>query len=168
MLLQLTSTSFSLNTDAVVSEVKTINVDSECSNQNIYLTWLNNLGGFDYWNFTAEKEKIVDVFDTQETTKDVFQNWPNSYGEFSDTIRQETSRQSRHQVLVRSQHITEENLEAIKYIKSSILVQIVVSKYDRRTVIVDKDSFTWTREGDKVHSIQFVISYTDDIPSQSL
>lgn len=151
-----------------ISEVKTINFQCGCENQTLYLSWLNNLGGFDYWNFTAEKEYPVEIGDTGETKKNIFNNWSNSYGEFADTIRKQTFRESRKQVLVKSQHLTLEQVEAISYIKSSVLVQIVNSIYDRRTVIVDNQSWTKYKESDKkdTYTIQFLITYTDDIPVQ--
>jgi hypothetical protein len=59
----------------------------------------------------------------------------------------------------------------IKAIKSSPLVQIVNSIYDRRTVIVDTDSFVWKQEGQAQkdpYKISFTITYTDDVPSQKV
>lgn len=146
----------------------TINVDSECSFQDIYLTWKNYLGGMDYWKFTAQKDYIADIENTTETTENIYPTWPNSYGEFADTIDKETSRISRDKIVVRSQNMTESEMNAVRYIVSSPLVQILVSKSDRRTVKVSKGSFTWKRDEDKLYSIEFEISYTNTIPSQSL
>jgi hypothetical protein len=53
-------------------------------------------------------------------------------------------------------------------IKSSPLVQIVNSRRDRRTVIVDEQSFTVTQDRSKIHSLSFTITYTDEIPSQTV
>lgn len=151
-----------------ISETLTINVDSECSFQDIYLTWKNYLGGMDYWKFTAQKDYVTDVSSTTETTENILPSWPNSYGEFADTIDKETSRTSRDKIVVRSQNMTEAEMNAVRYIVSSPLVQIMVSKSDRRTVKVSKGSFTWKRDEDKLYSIEFEISYTNPIPSQSL
>jgi hypothetical protein len=147
---------------------KTFTIDCGCSNQEMRLSWLNYLGGFDYWNFLAEKEHSIDVIETGETKSNIFPNWPDSYGEHADSIRKQTHRDSRKQVLVRSQYLTLDEIEAIKFIRTSPLVQIVNSRKDRRTVIVDSDSFTVFSETDKLYSIQFTISYTDDIPSQRI
>lgn len=155
-------------TSKIFSETKTINVDSECSFQDIYLTWKNYLGGMDYWKFTAQKDYITDIEGTTETTENIFPEWPNSYGEFADTIDKETSRTSRDKIVVRSQNMTESEMNAVRYIVSSPLVQVMVSKNDRRTVKVSTGSFTWKRDEDKLYSIEFEISYTNTIPSQSL
>jgi len=151
-----------------LSETKTIGVNSDCSNQDLYLTWKNPLGGHDYWKFTAEKEYGVDILDVQESEKNIITDWPKSFGEFADTVSFDISRTSKDTILVRSQNLTLSQAQAIKYIKTSPLVQIMTSKTDRRTVKVDQSSFIVYSETDKLYGIQFTITYTDDIPSQSL
>jgi hypothetical protein len=155
-------------TDVQVSESKTINIDCNCSNYELRMTWLNYLGGFDYWDFQAQKEYQLDVQNTRTTKNNIISNWPYSYGEFADTIDQQTGRDSKNAIVVRSQILSAQELEAIKHIKSSPLVQIINSRHDRRTVIVDSDSFKVYDEADKQFSISFKITYTDDIPSQTV
>jgi hypothetical protein len=154
----------------VISETKTIEINCDCvpsqAEEGIYLSWLNNLGGFDYWLFTAYKDHIINITDSGETKVNTFPNWPVSYGEFADTIRKQTFRDSETQILVRSQHLTKDQITQIQSIKTSPLVQIVNSIYDRRTVLVDTDSFTVYQEEQKLYQIQFTITYTDDVPSQ--
>lgn len=151
-----------------ISETKTINVDSECSNQSIYLTWKNYFGGHDYWLFTGEKEYGVDITGTTESTKPIFSEWPKSYGEFSDTLDYETSRTSKDNILVRSQNLNLAQVQGLKYIKTSPLVQVMTSKSDRMTVMVDPTSFVVYSETDKLYGMQFTIRFTDNIPSQSV
>lgn len=151
-----------------MSEELTIDLNQNCYDNSITLEWLNNLGGFDQFVFTAFKENSVEIGDSGETKNNIFLNWPKSYGSFSDTIRKQTFRDSRNQILVRSQYLTQDQVDAIAYIKSSLLVQIVNSRIDKRTVLVDTDSFTKYSDGDKTYSISFLITYTDDIPSQRL
>ena len=143
-----------------------IEVDNECYEDSIYLTWLNNLGGFDYWLFTAEKDYLKDITSSLEKTKNVLPAWPKSYGETADTIRSQTERISREQIVVRSGYISKDQLENIARIKESLLVQILTSRQDRRTVIVDNESFSvWTDE-DELFQVQFTITFTNDNPSQ--
>lgn len=153
-----------------MTETKTIDVNCDCLKAKAtgyYLSWLNYLGDFDYWYFTAYADNIIDITEAEETEESIFPDWPNSYGEFADTAnRKQTFRNSREQVLVRSQHVTQSQLQAIKHIKTSPLVQIVNSIYDRRTVLVDRDSFTYLKEGSNLYEISFTITYTDDVPSQ--
>lgn len=150
-----------------LSETKTFKVDCGCTQQNIRLTWLNNLGGFDYWNFTAQKVHNVEIEETGEARKNIFPAWTKSYGKFADTIKFNTYRDSRKGFTVRSQNLTKDQAEAIAYIKSSVLVQIINSQTDRRTVIVDDSSFVKYTDGDDIYSIAFDVLFTDNIPVQT-
>lgn len=153
---------------AQISEIKTFKINCQCSAQEIFLTWLNNLGGFDYWNFTARKDHIIEIREAIETKKNILTQWPKSYSQNADTIRRQTSRVSNKAYTIRSQYITQSEADALAYIKSSVLVQIINSRRDRRTVIVDADSFVIYQDGADLYSIAFNVSFTDDIPSQTV
>jgi len=153
---------------AVISETKQFEIECGCANQEIRLTWLNNLGGFDYWTFTAESEYIVEIGEAIETIKNIFPDWPNSYGSFADTIRKQTARTSFRKRLIQSQYLTQDQADAVSFIKSSVLAQIINSRQDRRTVIIDTDSFTKYKDGETLYQISFTILYTDDIEVQSV
>lgn len=153
--------------DQPISETKQLKIDCGCSFEEIRLTWLNNLGGFEYWNFTANKDLLTEIRETGQVTKSIFPEWPKSYSKTADTIRKQTFRDTNKAYTVRSQYMTKDELEAVSYIKSSVLVQIINSISDRRTVIVDADSFRIYTDQDKLYSIIFNVSFTDDIPSQT-
>lgn len=152
-----------------LSETKTITVDDSCgqSDTPIDLSWKNYLGGHDYWRFKEFAEFGADATETTEATKNIFPTWPNSWGEDADTVRYETSRKFNQTVTVVAENLTEDQLEDLFRIKLSPLVQVVNSRSDRRTVIPDKSSFTYFKQGDKVFSFQMKFNYTDDLPSQS-
>jgi len=152
---------------AVASETKTFKIDCYCSENALTVTWLNYLGGFDYWRFTANKDKNIEIRESAEVKKNFFKNWPQSYGTFADTIRKQTYRDSNYAYTVRSQNLTQAQVDALAFIKTSPLVQIINSRTDRRTVIVDTDSFRIYTDRDDIFTITFNISYTDDIPSQT-
>ena len=89
-----------------------------------YITWLNNLGGFEYWPFIAYQDKLLSVEDTGETRKNIFPQWPKSYGSNADTISKQTFRRTRTQEIIRSQHLS--RIEATRIgeeVRSSVLVQ---------------------------------------------
>lgn len=150
-----------------ISETKTFKIDCGCSEQELVLTWLNYLGGFDYWKFTANKDKNIEIRDSGEVKKNIFNNWPQSYGAYADTIRKQTYRDSNYAYTVRSQNVTRAQVDALAFIKTSPLVQIINSRTDRRTALVDTDSFKIYTDRDDIYTITFNISYTDDIPSQT-
>lgn len=139
-----------------------------CDDEVIDLTWLNNLGGFEYFRFNAHKDHIREIQEAITTKNNILPNWPKSYGADADTIRKQTKRVSNKAYTIRSQHLTTDQVDAISFIKSSILVQIFNSRLDRRTVIVDTDSFIVRKDGDDTKEIAFNVSFTDDIPVQSL
>lgn len=151
-----------------VSEEKTININCDCNNQFIKLTWLNNLGGFEYFTFNAYKTYGIDVASTGEVNNNIFQNWPTSYGENANTINKNSFRESTNRIVINTQFLTLDELNAISTIKSSPIVQIINSRGDTRTVLVDKESFNTHVDNEKLHSISFTVSYTDNIPSQTL
>lgn len=151
-----------------ISETKTFDIDCLCSSQEKRLTWLNPLGGFDYFAFKAETGYAVDITNTVETKKNIFPEWPKSYGEFSDTIRKQVSRESSNRLFFTSQYLTDDQANAMAYIKTSPLVQIINSKKDKRTIIVDADSFTIRTDNQKLITLSFNAVYTDNIGSQKV
>jgi len=132
----------------------------------IYITWLNYLGGFEYFFFTAKKAKLKEIGSTGTTKNNVLPNWPQSYGKTADTLTKQTFRESANKMVIKSQHLTFNQLEALVVIKDSPLVQQVTSRTDRRTLIVDTDSFQIYDEVDKLFTFQFTATYTNNNPSQ--
>lgn len=155
---------------AQLSETLTIDVNSKCSFTDFYLVWLNYLGGYNYWNFNAKKGKkySIDILENKTQDVNIYNNWPNSYGEFADSITKQTKRRSKNKIALTSQLLTSAQEDAIKLITSSPLVQICTSQYDRQTVLVSNNSLYVRQDKDKSLSISLSISYTDEIPSQSL
>lgn len=138
------------------------------TNSVLYLSFLNNLGGFEYFPFYNKKEYQVDVEATGETRKNILPNWPNSYGKNADTLNRQSFRITRNRVVLVSQHLSLSQLNSLAYLKSSSIVQIIKSRVDRRTVKVDADSFKKYSELDNLYTLQFSITYTDEIPSQTI
>lgn len=155
--------------DTDITELLCLTVKEPCAKRGVtpfYLTWMNNFGRFEHWEFTGLAEHQVNIIETGEVTKDIFQNWPVSYGETSDTITKQTFRESKKRKIIKSQYLTRDQVIAISQIRTSPVVQIVNSRFDKRTVIVDSDSFTVYKEVDRMFTVQFAIMFTDEIPSQ--
>lgn len=157
-----------VSTGLPMSELKRINVNSECANVTFYVTWKNHLGGFNYWLFTSNKDYGVNILDTKQSDKNYFTEWPNSYAETADTITQETYRSSVNELTLRAENLSEDDADFIAGIRTSSLVQIMTTKYDRRTILVEASSFKKRTDNEKLVSIEFTVRYTDNIPSQSL
>ena len=132
-----------------------------------YITWLNPLGGFEYWPFIAYVDHQISVGETGTTKTNVFPQWPKSYGATADTITKQTFRKTNKQKVIRTQVFTREQaLQIGEQIKSSPLVQLLSSRRDRRTVLIDTDSMVVVKGSNKLHNLSFTITYTDDYPTQ--
>lgn len=134
----------------------------------IYLSWLNYLGGFEYWPFMAKHQFETDVEEVGETTENILPNWPESWDANADTVKKQTYRTTRNAITVYSQFVTLDQLNALQVIRTSPLVQIINSREDRLTVLVDQDSYVRYSEKDRLFKISFRISLTNTNPSQKV
>lgn len=141
-----------------LSEIKNVTVDNSCTKQNIYMTWLNNLGRYEYYNFTAEKDYGIDVTESTSIKRDIFNNWDTGFinGETEDDF---INIKAAEKVTVRSQFMSLDEINAVKTIKYAIRAQVVRSDNTKITVMVDKGSFKVRSDGDKLYQIQFDITY---------
>lgn len=159
--------------DLQISETITIDVVDDCDQfrtTNMYLTWLNYLGGYDYWLFTAQKLFSIDVVDSKTQEINIYNGWPNSYGEFADSIQKQSVRRSRNVVKVTSQYLTKDQMDALAWIVSSPLVQIITTTSGvttARTIVVDSGTLNKYKDRDNLYSISFNVSYTDELPAQT-
>ena len=140
------------------SEVKTIKINRECAKQSLPLTWLNSLGGWEYWNFTAKKTFGVDNFEAEIIERDIFQDWDNEFinGQTQYDI---ISRKDRKSVVVRTQQLTSNEVDAIKNIRKSIKVQDITDVTKPVTVIIDPSSFQYFTDREKLVTLEFKILY---------
>lgn len=161
-------TVFNTTSSIALTETLTIDVETRCSFQDFYLVWLNYLGGFDYWNFTGRKKYAIDNLESKTQETNVFKNWPNSGGEFADTVNRNTLRRGKDLITVNTQFLSQVQEDAIKLAVMSPLVQVCTSQYDRRTVLIDSTTLKIRTDRDKSLKLQFGIGYTDELPSQSL
>lgn len=162
------STPLLISTNAL-TEKKLITVTPSCSKfTNYNLCWLNYLGGFDYKVFQASSDYGLNIEGTKSISKNIFSNWPKSFGESGDTILQETNRVSRNTLTLRAETLTSDQVNDLYRIRQSPLVQIVNSVGDRRTVIPDASSFVYYKQREKLFTLEFTVQFTDNAPSQSL
>lgn len=156
------------DSEAAITEIVTADYDQGCANQEIYLMWLNQFGGWDFWKFNAEKDYGTEFTDSQRTEKNIYDNWPQSYN--SESLNEEARVKGFQVITVRSQHLTAEQADLIGGIKKSmnvIWVKEGLTLSDNVTVLVDKNSFQRFNETDQLHTITFTLRQTDDIATQS-
>lgn len=156
------------NGTLTLSEVLRININIECANQEHYITWLNNLGGFDYWNFTGQEQTAIDILESKTQEKNIFTSWPKSYGETADSIEKQTVRRSKDILTVRSQYLESIELDGVVGVVSSPLVQEINSIYDKRTLIIESATLPKKEDNQKLLMVSFNARYTDEKPAQGL
>lgn len=157
-----------------LTQTMTIDVVDDCDQfrtTNMYFSWLNYLGGYDYWLFTAQKQFSVDVVESKVQEVNIYNQWPNSYGEFADSIQKQSVRRSKNMVKVTSQYLTKAQADALAWIVSSPLVQMLETSggvTTARTLIVSPETMRKYQDRDNLYSISFNVSYTDELPAQTL
>lgn len=121
----------------------------------IILSWYNSIGGIETWNFTAQKSYGYDINNVVNAKRDVFNDWDNDFS--NGIIENDTlSIDANQKLIVRSQNLTLQQIEAIATIKLSPQV------YDadqQLGVLIDRSSFAYRTDNDKRHSIEFFITY---------
>jgi len=134
----------------------------DCFKYNIDLAWLNTLGGWEHWRFTAFKSYGYDISDVNTFERDIFQNWDTDFIN-GQTQTDTLSLTAKKTLIVRSQDLTIQQIEAIARVKISIKVIDETDINKLQTVIVDKSSFTYRTDNDKRHSTQFNIERPSEI-----
>lgn len=140
------------------SEILTIDIERRCSEQSLSLSWLNTLGGWDHWVFTARKSYSYDIGNVQTIKRDIFQDWSTGFVT-AQTESEHISVEAAESYIVRSQNLTRQQVEAIARIKYSIKAQDMTDPESPLTVIVDKGSITYTTDKAKTNFIEFKITY---------
>jgi len=149
-----------------VSSVLNLRYDQECSNYNIHLTWLNNLGNWEHFVFKAEKAFETQFEDSKQARRSNFDNWDTDFTQ-AETQDFYYDIKAFESLVVTTQMLTEEDAKAVKTIKESIQVQQILPDLTKRTVLVDKDAFTYYTDNEKLTQFSFTIRYSDEIPIQN-
>ncbi len=136
------------------------NTDSACDT--IVLNWLNTLGDWEHWNFTAFKTYGDEISNVNTIKRDIFQDWDTDFIA-GRTESEHLSLDANDLIVVRSQDLTVQQINAIKNIKKSIKVNDETDVSNIVTVLVDKASFQFRTDKDKRHSIEFTIRYPGQI-----
>jgi hypothetical protein len=136
-----------------LTEEITINYDPSCYRYPLYLTWLNSLGGWDYWLFTAKKQYGIEVYDVVIGERNIYQSFPDNFQ--NQTWEEVISLEARERITVRSQPMTQTQQSEVAKIVYSRMVQLMVSEENKYTVLVDKRSLELRTDGDKLHFIEF-------------
>jgi hypothetical protein len=148
-----------------LSETKLIKINKSNCRQGVFLCWLNYLGGWDSWLFDGYQNFGVSITDSQETTRDIFNIWDAKFAQGTtetDYVRIE-SRGTRQ---LRSGHLSESEVDAIRWVRQSIKVQEIQKDQDcteqtRKTVLVAKGTFDYKTTKRGLREIDFSLRETN-------
>ena len=124
----------------------------------ITLSWLNPLGGWEFWKFQANKTYGYSISNTQTIKRDIFQDWSTTFIA-GQTESEHLSIEASESIRVRSQNLTVQQMNAIAMIKFSLKVQDITDISNKVTVLVDKGSIQYRTDGEKITSLEFDITY---------
>lgn len=131
----------------------------------ITLTWLNSLGNWEYWTFSARHSYGINVSNSEDFDRDVFEDFDNEFIS-GQTITQNLSIESSNTIVLRSNTINKQQANAISQIARSLIVQIAniegdafpLQPGDFVTVQVDNNSLQYRTDREKIFIIEFNIT----------
>ncbi len=155
----------SLLTFAATSKIQNAEYFQKCARNSVYLTWLNSLGMWEYWDFQGESQSGFEITDSGKAIKNTFEDWDNNF------VNQETEEfyrfvEAYETQLVRTQRLTDAQALAISRIKYSIQVQRIYTDNTKLTVLVDKSGGFFSKDNRKGTEFGFNMRSTSQIPIQ--
>ena len=143
----------------------TANVLRRCSNYEVLLTWLNNLGAWEYWGFQGNTSYGYDIESSQEADRSSFEDWDANFTQ-AETERFFADVKARIQRVFRAVDLTQEQAEALGTIAYSIAVQEFIESGGKQTVLVEKSSKEIRTEQEKLIDLEFEVRNTQRIAIQ--
>jgi hypothetical protein len=143
-----------------ISEIKPITNSKECDRYGGTLRWLNDLNGWESWNFTKKKivkEKVAKKIDI---VNDYSNDWDNSFinGETQKDTIQTTVNKS---IVLRSQLLNTNQKTILEQIKRSARVQYLTDANKWQTVTIRASGYDVIDEEQKIHDMQIEINLPD-------
>jgi len=147
---------FKLQTDTFqISERLPFDIDNTCTNQSMHLSWLNSLGNWEHFVFTAKKSYEKNIDDFTISSNSILANFPDNFD--SETYDDKIKVDAFDVVTVRSQYVERKQLDIIAEILQSLRVQYWYSFDKKITVIVDSKKVSKYTDGDRLFAIEFDI-----------
>jgi hypothetical protein len=147
---------YKLQTDTFqISERLPMDIDTTCTNQSMHLSWLNSLGNWEHFVFTAKKSYEKNIDDFTVSSNSVLANFPDNFD--SETYDDKIKVDAFDVVTVRSQYVERKQLDIIAEILQSLRVQYWYSFDKKITVIVDSKKVSKYTDGDRLFAMEFDI-----------
>jgi hypothetical protein len=143
-----------------ISEAKPVTNSKECDKYGGTLRWLNDLNGWETWNFTRNKTVKEKVSKKIDVIKDYSADWDNSFinGETQKDTIQTTANKS---IVLRSQILTTNEKTILEQIKRSARVQYLTDANKWQTVTIRASGYDIIDEEERIHEMQIEINLPD-------
>lgn len=131
-------------------------IDQNTTDRQVYLRWIGLLGTWEYYTFSYNQTKILEVFNTV-TIKNFIVNW-----ETTDTIIDVISKNANEKMTVYGENITFDDILAVRGLKTSPKSQIfigpVVSGYNWLTI--NSGDATYTEIETRINAYSLAITFS--------
>ena len=159
-----------------LTEIKRVNYITDCCTYPTLVSWINYLGGWEYYMFCGAKQLKTDTDRTAQITRNIFNQWDTLFTkgmEQQDLIRVK----SKNSGILRSGVVSKLNFDMLRqWLFSSIKVQklinidestVCVESANRRTILLTDASLSY-EELDKVlfMNLQYIESNENLIQKQ--
>ena len=148
-----------------ISEQKPIELNTDCFGyKNVKLRWLNDLGGWEYWNF-KQYQTISESFKKTEIKRDILADFDDYFINGSSQY-EAIGVESRPTITVRSGLLTPNQLKEIGRLQRGIKIEYLTDSNKWQTVSIKNGSFTILEEEKKMHEISFDIKLVDTLTQE--
>ena len=148
-----------------ISEQKQIEINTDCFGYSgVKLRWLNDLGGWEYWNFKQFQTRNTQ-FKKTEIKRDIFENFDDTFIN-GDTQYDAISVDSRESVTVRSGLLTQNQFKEVSRLQMGIKIQILTDVNKWQTVSIESGSFATLEEDKKMREVSFDIKLVDTLTQE--
>jgi hypothetical protein len=153
---------FNLTTGVRVSEIRNMKIKENCSlYETVRMMWLNRAGGWDYFSFTKDNKKTVNI-ERSEFTKILDYNY--SVGDRGDTIY---AQKGKENFLVNSDWITEDQAKWLEELFTSPEVYHLSGTNKLPIIITDTNYEVKTYLRNELFNIQINYRYSYNINLQN-
>ena len=133
---------------------KPMHLYTECYPGDAYLTWLNSKGCWDYWLFGGEETRGIENVQEEIASQSNYGNFPARW-EAAKTSRFKYRKLSARRGTVRSQPLTNEEVQAIAPLGYCVQAQRQDEDGEFQTILIEDKSFDFYRDRRKLNFLEF-------------
>ena len=127
-------------------------------NTAITLTWLNSLGGWEYFTFSSRKSFGYNSISESQIESSGFNDWDDGFIN-GDALFQELRIKANETLTIRSQDVKTTQIAALARLRISVKVYDITEAATPIAILLNKGSFQYYTDQDKRRTIEFQATY---------